>query len=66
VDSWRRKYKGKQEDEPWYLLTNSLKDGHLGKLLPIRHFQQQVTPNYASYRYTTPFAIATKPQNLGN
>jgi hypothetical protein len=22
VASWRRKYKGKQEDEPWYLLTN--------------------------------------------
>ena len=22
VASWKRKYKGKQEDEPWYLLTN--------------------------------------------
>ena len=22
VASWRRKYKGKQEDEPWYLLIN--------------------------------------------
>jgi len=22
VVSWKRKYKGKQEDEPWYLLTN--------------------------------------------
>ena len=22
VTSWKRKYRGKQEDEPWYLLTN--------------------------------------------
>jgi len=22
VDSWKRKYRGKQEEEPWYLLTN--------------------------------------------
>ena len=22
VASWKRKYRGKQEDEPWYLLTN--------------------------------------------
>jgi hypothetical protein len=28
-------------------------------LFLVWHFQQQVTPNYASYRYTMPFAIAT-------
>ena len=39
--------------ERW--IAHSLKDGHLEKLLPIWDFQQQVTPNYASYRYTTPF-----------
>ncbi|MEG5064820.1 hypothetical protein QUB33_14480 [Microcoleus sp. B3-A4] len=50
--------------ERW--IAHSLKDGHLEKLLPIWDFQQQVTPNYASYCYTTPFAIATNTPILGN
>jgi len=34
-------------------------------LFLVWHFQQQVTPNYASYRYTTPFAIATNTPIFG-
>jgi hypothetical protein len=34
-------------------------------LFVVWHFQQQVTPNYASYRYTTPFAHATNTRIFG-